>query len=360
MAGLVKAKRYDWKNSNLEFIGSKDDRAVKKESAEHEPAWQSVGKSAGLKIWRIVKFQVTQWPEEDYGKFYNGDSYIILNTTEELEFDAHFWIGSKSTQDEYGTAAYKTVELDNFLDDAAVQHREVEGHESEMFLSYFPAITIMEGGADTGFRHVTPTEYEARLLHFSGAKRSVSVRQVSLHPDRVLSSDVFILDLGLHLIQWNGNASSKDERFKAMQYLHTLKSDRGGHCQSEVVEDDSTPRSHVFWESLTGENEWLEDEKEVITPTVLHKVSDEAGHLKSTTVKEGAVSLTDFDPNDVFIMDTGDQCFVWVGQASSHTEKQNGLSYAHHHLMKTAHPLIPVHVIKQGQKCTAFLQALAA
>ena len=24
--------------------------------------------------------QVTHWPKDDYGKFYNGDSYIILNT----------------------------------------------------------------------------------------------------------------------------------------------------------------------------------------------------------------------------------------------------------------------------------------
>ena len=23
---------------------------------------------------------MTDWPKEDYGKFYNGDSYIILNT----------------------------------------------------------------------------------------------------------------------------------------------------------------------------------------------------------------------------------------------------------------------------------------
>ena len=42
------------------------------------------------------------------------------------------------SQDEYGTAAYKTVELDTFLDDKAVQHRECERYESDLFMSYFP------------------------------------------------------------------------------------------------------------------------------------------------------------------------------------------------------------------------------
>ena len=83
-----------------------------------------------------------------------------------LAWDVHFWIGKYSTQDEYGTAAYKTVELDHFvrhrtdlhinlryfisvslqLNDAAVQHREVQGHESRLFKSYFSRIVLWKGG----------------------------------------------------------------------------------------------------------------------------------------------------------------------------------------------------------------------
>jgi gelsolin len=364
--GLIKAKEYDWKDSNLALFGSDTDKKVKKDSALTEPAWKGAGQKEGLKIWRIVNFKVTEWPQNQHGKFYNGDSYIILNTykpdpkSNELAYDVHFWIGSQSSQDEYGTAAYKTVELDTFLDDKPVQHREVQGYESELFRNYFKqGLTILEGGAETGFHHVKPTEYKPRLLHFSGQKQQIYVHEVPLVKERLDHKDVFILDLGLTLYQWNGKESSKEERFKAMQYLGLIRSERP-KAEAETLEDESTPESHKFYTSLTGI-----DEPNLVKPLVkeenqLLKVSDAGGHLKTTEVKRGAVNSKDFSSNDVFILDTGDQCFVWVGKGASQSEKQSGLGYAHAHLMKTSHPLAPIHVIKEGQVCKAFNVAIAA
>jgi len=274
-----------------------------------------------------------------------------------------FWIGRNSSQDEYGTAAYKTVELDTYLDDKPVQHREVQGHESQLFLSYFPrGVSLMEGGAESGFRHVKPEEYTHRLLHFCGDKKNVVVKEVPRARSRVKSDDVYILDLGLVIYQFNGNKSSKDERFKAMQYLENLKSERSGE-KAEVLDEDSTPPTHPFFKALTEQDKpdspMNKRDVHSAQPQLL-KVSDAAGHLKCTELKKGKITQSDFDSNDVFILDVGDECFVWIGKNASPEEKQNGIGYAHSHLMKTDHPLVPVVIIKEGQHNNGFKTALAA
>jgi gelsolin len=369
MSGLVKPKKYDWKDSNLAMFGSDTEKQVKKESASKEPAWRQAGKKVGLQIWRIVKFKVTTWPAEDYGKFFGGDSYIILRTykpdprAEALAYDLHFWIGSTSTQDEYGTAAYKTVELDTYLNDKPVQHREVQGHESELFRSYFTrGIVIMEGGADSGFRHVEPIAYKPRLLHVCGDRKSVIVSEVPLARSRINSDDVFILDLGTKMYQWNGSGCNKDERFKGMQMLNSLRSERS-KVTSDVLEEDDTPANHPFYQALTGQDEDDYEDKNNNNEGKheLYRVSDaDTGTLEIQKVKEGDVTLKDMDSMDVFILDTGKECFVWVGKGASPAERKNGFSYAHSHLMKTSHPLIPIVVVKEGQKNKEFTAALAA
>lgn len=66
-----------------------------------------------------------------FGKFYSGDSYLVLHTIRENgPWRAFFWLGEKTSQDEMGTAAYKVVELCETLGRVEEQRREVQGHES--------------------------------------------------------------------------------------------------------------------------------------------------------------------------------------------------------------------------------------
>jgi len=362
MSGLRKAKKYDWKDSNMALFGSDEDKKVKKESAETEKAWNCVSNLGGAEatfVWRIEKFKVVPWPKEDYGDFFNGDSYIIYNQRPDPENpdailqDVHFWIGKESTQDEYGTAAYKTVELDTLLDDAPVQHREVQGHESTLFKSYFPSITIKNGGCATGFRHVEPEKYVPRLFLFHGSKKNIQVKEVPLQKSSLDSTDVFILDQGLRIFQWNGETCNKDEKFKAVQYLQDLKSQRHGKATVECLENNDTSESHDFYSCLGDEPKDEEDESdgnaEGFEPC-LWSLSDKSGTMEFSKVCEGEIMRSSLDPNDVFILDNGKECFVWVGSKASPEEKKNGLTYAHNYLNKTEHPLIPVSVIKQHGK----------
>ena len=66
--------------------------------------------------------------------------------------------------------------------------------------------------------------------------------QVPCCRSRLNSGDVFILDQGTMLYQWNGSGSNKDERFKAMQFLINLKSERGS-AKTETLEEADTSDS---------------------------------------------------------------------------------------------------------------------
>ena len=206
---MLKPERISWKDSNLALVGSDLDHKIKEAAANGEPQWDGIGEAPGTKIWRIEQFRVVPWPSEKNGKFHKGDSYIVLNTYErndKLMHDVHIWIGSESSQDEYGTAAYKMVECDDKLHGAPVQHREVQGKESDLFKSYFEgALMYLEGGVDTGFNHVEPTAVEPHLYRIKGTEKKMSLTQMALSKSSFNGGDSFILFAGADKVWlWNG------------------------------------------------------------------------------------------------------------------------------------------------------------
>jgi gelsolin len=205
-------------------------KRVREEAATYEKEWKGAGAKPGIEIWRAENLGIKRWPQTEYGSFFMGDSYIVLNTYkapegDKLLYNVHFWLGRDTSQDEAGVAAYKTVELDDLLGQLPIQFREVMGSESPEFLKLFkPAMTIMEGGIASGFKHVEPKDYKPRLMHIKGKKEnSMKVVEVPLSLDSLNDGDSFVLDAGMQLWQWNGSSAGVFEKRQGQAIVNQMK-----------------------------------------------------------------------------------------------------------------------------------------
>ncbi|XP_037073169.1 gelsolin, cytoplasmic-like [Pollicipes pollicipes] len=206
-----------------------------------DPAFDGVGQEPRTWIWRIEKFEVKPYKETQYGKFYSGDCFIVLKTKLQgdlLVHDIHFWLGKDSSQDEWGTAAIKAVELDDSLGGQPVQHREVQGYESRLFLSYFKkGIQYLQGGVASGFRHVDPDDYDPALFQVKG-RRNIRVTQVEMSVKAMNRGDCFILDTVDTIYVWAGPKSRRTERLKAIQAASEMRdNDHGGKAKIHILDE---------------------------------------------------------------------------------------------------------------------------
>ena len=298
--------------------------------------FEGAGKKPGVEVWRIEKMVPTPVPLKMYGQFYDGDAYIVCKTTQRpnsssFDIDIHFWLGEDCSKDEMGVAAYKTVELDEYLGGGPVQHRELQGVESEKFMSVFKKVEYLKGGVASGFKHVERDSHEPRLLHIKG-NRSVRVAQVAMASASLNSGDVFVLDLGTKLIQWNGAECNRKEKAKALDVCVGIKDDeRGGKCAVDACDQGSEPAE--FWTALGGQGPVAPATDDAAATAEmgiakLLKVSDATGAMSTAEVASGELKREMLDTKDVFIMDNVAEVFVWIGKEASPEERKKGMSVA--------------------------------
>ncbi|WOK99111.1 hypothetical protein Cni_G07823 [Canna indica] len=296
-----------------------------------DPAFQGAGQKVGMEIWRIENFEPVPLPKSDYGKFYTGDSYIVLQTTSvkggAYGYDIHFWIGKDSSQDEAGTAAIKTVELDAVLGGRAVQHRELQGLESDKFLSYFkPCIIPLEGGFASGFKKPENQEFETRLYICRG-KRVARIKQVPFTRSSLNHDDVFILDTEKKIYQFNGANSNIQERAKALEVIQHLKDKyHEGKCDVAIIDDgklQAESDSGEFWVLFggfapIGKKVFAEDDLALETsPAKLYSIN--GGQLK---LEENNPSKAVLENNKCYLLDCGAEVFIWVGRVTQVDERK--------------------------------------
>eukprot|EP00930_Biecheleria_cincta_P098610 TRINITY_DN9026_c0_g1_i1.p1 TRINITY_DN9026_c0_g1~~TRINITY_DN9026_c0_g1_i1.p1 ORF type:complete len:245 (-),score=58.88 TRINITY_DN9026_c0_g1_i1:317-1051(-) len=242
------AEELDVESTNVGGIGSDEDKALRKDIASKEPAWEGAGLSPGTKVWRIEHFEVVPVEQDSYGQFHKGDSYIVLHTTMtdggKLSHTIYFYLGEETSVDEQGTAAYKTVELDDFFHGEPKEVRVVMGQEPDDFKELFGSITYLEGGVDSGFKHVKPEGYAAKLFVVRRVKGKTTIVQSPLKKSIINENDCFVLDATNRIYVYAGKQASPFEKAAANQKAEHIESERAGHAQATQDIDEE------FWAAL--------------------------------------------------------------------------------------------------------------
>jgi gelsolin len=317
----------------MHAVGSDLDHKIKAAAAEGEPQWDGLGETTGLKVWRIEQFRVVPWPSDQYGSFHTGDSYLILNSyqkegSDAILHDLHMWIGASSSQDEYGTAAYKMVEADEALGGAAIQHRETQGYESSLFASYFSNLNYLDGGVESGFTHVEPSVPEPHLYRIKGTEKGMSLQQVPLSKNSLSQGDSYVLFASNRAVWvWHGASANPDEKAKANALGETM-------CTAgtvTVLDSGSDDDDEAFWNYL-GEGEIAPDDNgdeavEPFHPTLFQVGASDLVQVAAVeSVAKPSLSRSLLDASQVYLLDAGWELFLWMGASADRVTKMAALS----------------------------------
>jgi len=188
------------------------------------------------------------------------------------------------------------------------------------------------------------------------------VTQVEFSNKSLCSGDVFILDAGLDLYQFNGKGSPPMEKMKAAQLCRSMDDERKGLTKIHVIEDsDKTEDSKAFWKYLGGEipikagSSEEEEAKESGIRKLFELIEKAPGSIELKEVASGKVSRKLLNSKDCFIFDTGVQVYVWIGKTASVAEKKKSLTYAQDYLVKYKRPLwLPISRILEGTEGDVF------
>jgi gelsolin len=254
------------------------------------------------------------------------------------------------------------VEADEKLGGAAIQHREVEGHESTLFRSYFKTVKYLQGGAESGFNHVEPSVDEPHLYKIKGTDKSMSLTQVKLSKSSLNDGDSFLLFANNEKVWvWHGRSANPDEKARTNSLGENMCS-RGTVVTLEPGQDED----EAFWTYLgsgsIGPAAGDDDTVVEFTP-LLFKLSDEpaAQVAKGEPVKFGfgkahaKIPKSTLSSSDVFLLDAGWEIFVWIGGDAALKEKVSAVAWADaycHGDSRTAD--LPLSLVKAGYEPSDF------
>ncbi|XP_007474640.2 gelsolin isoform X2 [Monodelphis domestica] len=308
-------------------------------------------------IWRIEGADKVPVNPSTYGQFYGGDCYIILYNYQHAGRQGqiiYYWQGADSSQEERATAAILTVQLDEELGGTPVQSRVVQGKEPAHLMSLFGGkpMIIYKGGTSREGGQTAPASTRLFQVRSSsaGATRAVEVNPTA---GELNSNDAFVLKTPTSTYLWVGEGASDSEKSGAQELLKVLG------ARPVQVAEGKEPDS--FWEVLGGKTTYrtsprLKDKKMDAHPPRLFACSNKIGRFVIEEVP-GEFMQEDLATDDVMLLDTWDQVYVWVGKDSQEEEKTEALTSAKRYI--DTDPAnrrgTPITMVKQGSEPPSFM-----
>ncbi|XP_072269049.1 scinderin-like [Pyxicephalus adspersus] len=303
--------------------------------------------SGTVEIWRVESTGRVPVEPETYGQFYGGDCYIILYSGAKGTV-IYTWQGNKANKDEITMSAFLTVQLDRSMKAGATHTRVAQGKEPPHLLAIFkdkPLIVYKDGSSRKGSQAPLPA---VRLFQVRKNLGSITrINEVEADASSLNANDAFVLKLQSNsVIMWIGKGANEEE-IKGAEYLvKVLK------CKPTKVSEGQEP--DVFWKSLGGKKDYqtspLLETQFDDHPPKLFGCSNKTGRFLVEEVP-GEFTQEDLAEDDVMMLDTWEQIFLWIGDDSNEVEKTESLVAAKRYLESDPcgrDKNIPITVVKQG------------
>lgn len=238
-------------------------------------------------------------------------------------------------------------------------YSEIMGHESKKFLSYFPqGVRLLKGGTESGFTHVETNFQEINpvLLWIKGNKDNLVLKEVKLSRSKMNSGDVFVLDIGPKIWQWNGTTANIHEKRQGALLLHNLSAERAGRCETFTIEEgeDTIEAQPEFCQYLPHQSKGIiftsdikvqdaekagdDDEiTDTFTP-VLYSIENNSTFNKLMTSDKFPKNVLEED--FIYLLDTGFHIFIWIGKDAPSTITMNSMQDAMVYLKKFKRPAV--------------------
>lgn len=309
--------------------------------------------SGKFQIWRVESGDKVPVDPSNYGEFFGGDCYLVLYSYSLEGKEQHViytWQGLKSTKDELTASAFLTVQLDDSLDGIPVQVRVCQGQEPPHLVSLFkgnPLIIYLGGTSRKGGQSQTGS---TRLFHIRQSS-TTATRAVEVEPLAAFlnTNDVFVLKTPDSVFLWRGVGGTEEEMVAA-QYVATKLGGSATEVAEGKEEDD-------FWSALGGKQEYQTSSslQTMSIPPRLFGCSNKTGRLIAEEVP-GDLTQMDLATDDIMILDTWSQIFLWVGKEANEVERTGSLKIAQDYLDSdpSGRRNTPITSIKQGAEPPSF------